>query len=439
MFIAYKGLKNKSVKFKILSEYAYKWLKDNKISKDLHNQVVKNTQDAVSLYLRQEWMKSNPNIRISVHENTPIFGKTLVNAIPSKVVTPIQLGTEVGDANFKMWIESVMIPKWKKEYPNNKFIQGLKPTVNMNTNRGTVGINYGLSINMLPKSDYEKSVFNDYIYEFNSLGLTEDGKGQKYDIKDLLYLYSLITNNGKIGPRSLHKIFNDYIKTRGPGSLPYSYRKFINEKDSDPTTYEKIVEFLGKGYMISPIVSNLNSRNGTIVRYRDSEAGKVLILEIKKDEKKKSGMSEEDYYDNYDYDDSYQDPNYEGVVQMDDEFGDSEHKPKNYGAYTPVTSINLNSNPIYFQNAISTEAVTRKPKNFEYSEEFDITLNADNIVIDIKGKDEESEKIAEIIIKDMNKHPEQYTKITLNPKQGERVITNMDKIKTKIDKLKSNC
>jgi hypothetical protein len=43
MFIAYKGLKNKSVKFKILSEYTHDWLETNNTPKDLHSQVIKNS------------------------------------------------------------------------------------------------------------------------------------------------------------------------------------------------------------------------------------------------------------------------------------------------------------------------------------------------------------------------------------------------------------
>ena len=341
MFIAYKGLKNKSVKFKILSDYVQDWIKTNKTGKDLHQQVIKNAQEAVSLYLRQQWMRSNPNIKISVHAETPLFGKSLVKAVPTKVVTPIQLGTEIGDANFKIWMETVMIPKWKKEYPDNKFIQGLKPTVNSSTNRGTVGISYSLPINMLPKSDYEKSVFNDYVYEFNKLGLATDGKGEQYDMKDLLFLYSLITNNGRIGPRSLHKIFNDYIKSRGEGSLPHSYRAFINEKDSDPNSYDEIVEFLGKGYMIAPIVSTISSKNGTIVRYRDSELGQVLILEMKKEDKQSSFVGEDGQeYENDDYNE-YQQESYEEIMiqQMNMDDGESQNNSRNYGSYSIVESI----------------------------------------------------------------------------------------------------
>ena len=442
MFIAYKGLKNKSVKFKILSDYVQDWIKTNRTGKDLHQQVIKNAQEAVSLYLRQQWMRSNPNIKISVHAETPLFSKSLVKAIPTKVVTPIQLGTEIGDANFKIWMETVMIPKWKKEYPDNKFIQGLKPTVNSSTNRGTVGISYSLPINMLPKSDYEKSVFNDYVYEFNKLGLATDGKGEQYDMKDLLFLYSLITNNGRIGPRSLHKIFNDYIKSRGEGSLPHSYRAFINEKDSDPNSYDEIVEFLGKGYMIAPIVSTISSKNGTIVRYRDSELGQVLILEMKKEDKQSSFVGEDGQeYENDDYNE-YQQESYEEIMiqQMNMDDGESQNNSRNYGSYSIVESIQMNGNPIYFQNAVHVkEQKIKTVKDFKYADEFKITLDENGYVVNIEGLDDSSSEIAKQLIKDINRNPKNYVRITLNSKTGKQIVTDIEKLERKIEQLKTKC
>jgi hypothetical protein len=43
----------------------------------------------------------------------------------------------------------------------------LQPVVNTKTNLGSVSINYGLPINMMPKTDYERDSFNDYKEAFN--------------------------------------------------------------------------------------------------------------------------------------------------------------------------------------------------------------------------------------------------------------------------------
>ena len=84
-----------------------------------------------------------------------------------------------------------------------------------------------------------------------------------------------------MGPRSLHKIFTNYIGNKGPGSLPYSYREFINMKDSNPNTYKEIIKFLGDGYMIAPITTP-SGNGGTLIRYRDVEKGNMLLLGIPK-------------------------------------------------------------------------------------------------------------------------------------------------------------
>ena len=65
----------------------------------------------------------------------------------------IQLGTDIGDANFKLWVERTLIPKLKDNpaLADNIFIQNLAPVITTNTNIGMPAINYGLGgINMLP-------------------------------------------------------------------------------------------------------------------------------------------------------------------------------------------------------------------------------------------------------------------------------------------------
>jgi hypothetical protein len=42
--------------------------------------------------------------------------------MPIYSVREIQLGTTIGDANFKLWMEEVVIPELKRRFPNNKFI-----------------------------------------------------------------------------------------------------------------------------------------------------------------------------------------------------------------------------------------------------------------------------------------------------------------------------
>ena len=431
MFVAYKGLKNKSVKFKILSEYTKDWIKSHGVSASLQSQVVKNSSDAVNLYLRQEWMKSEKDLRFTIPAGSHAFTSGLINAKITTVDLPIQLGTDVGDANFKLWMEEVMIPKWKKLYGNNKFIQNLKPVVNTGTTRGTIGISYSLPINMMPKSDYEKSTFNDYMYHFNNLGVD---KITGESIQDLLYLYSLITNNGKMGPKSLHKIFNNYIETKGPGSLPYRYREFINNKDSDPNSYDELVKFLGDGYMIAPITTP-TANGGSLIRYRDLEKGNILLLGLPKANSESS--NEEDYEEDYGRDYDWEET--DDVTIAEDESGQTVQKQDNYGRYKPLKQelIGGRANPIYFQNVMNTKHVKIGESSNIYGD-FKIKLTRDGNIVSIEGLTEESKKYIEQLTKVANSN-QKITIKSINGKRVKQVSSGLTAVKKAIDKINKGC
>lgn len=392
MFIAYKGLKNKSVKFRVLSEYAPKWIKAHGVQGVLQEQVIKNVSNAIDLFLRQEWMKEQ-GIYIKMPKGSHAFTKSLVKADVLQTEIPIQLGTDVGDANFKLLMEEVLIPKWKRKFPNNKFIQGLKPVVNTNTNRGTVGISYSLPINMLPKSDYERATFNEYMYHFNDLGVDD-----KYEvsIQDLLYLYSLITNGGKLGPKSLHKIFTNYIERRGVNSYPYSYREFINKKDADSKTFDEIVTFLGPGYSIAPITT-INGKGGDLIRQRDVESGNMLILSIPKESKT---SLEDDFEGVEGIDQDLFETQEEEIRNLDDSLETS--KTANYGRYRllDIGVIGGKSNPVYFQNAID---VSKKGNVLGLKTirkgDFKIKLVGNGAVLEIIGLTDEAKSKVEGLMK----------------------------------------
>ena len=132
----------------------------------MKEQTDKNAEKAVDLYMRQSWMKSYIKpITLPASTDSRTVYAFIDNAQQTRVLnynTEIKLGTELGDANYKLWMETVVIPELKRMYPDNKFIQGLQPVVNTKTNLGSVSINYGLPINMMPKTDYERDSFNDY-------------------------------------------------------------------------------------------------------------------------------------------------------------------------------------------------------------------------------------------------------------------------------------
>lgn len=241
LMFAYEGALKKSSKFRItaqlkpLLEYKYQITDPS-----LQEQLGKNLENLADTYYREEWMKQKyanryPVIPASTTTNKSYaFIDDTLNARPVHLNRTIQLGTNLGDANFKLWMEQVVIPKFKQMYPNNKFIQDIYPTINPKTSIGAISSAYSLkNVNMMPRTAYDKDVFRTYKNAFNNLKTEpkayKDAKGQDWNPQELLYLYSLIANNGKISSYSMHAIFEDYLET----AVPKSFHEFIANLDSN--------------------------------------------------------------------------------------------------------------------------------------------------------------------------------------------------------------
>jgi len=93
----------------------------------------------------------------------------------------------------------------------NEFIKLLTTTIfDMNTSHNS-SINYGLNINMMPRTDNERLLFNMVKSEFNKLG-AYDYKMTKKDsipILELMALYNIVTYSNKIGQSTLTPIMSD--------------------------------------------------------------------------------------------------------------------------------------------------------------------------------------------------------------------------------------
>jgi hypothetical protein len=93
----------------------------------------------------------------------------------------ISLGTDSGNATFKHWMETVVIPELKKglrhsngnertdSLRDNQFIQDLTLNIYQNTPNYNVVYAYTLPVNMSPRSDEEIALFDTYKSEFMKL------------------------------------------------------------------------------------------------------------------------------------------------------------------------------------------------------------------------------------------------------------------------------
>lgn len=393
LYIAQQGLKNKQLKYYFTTTKIADFIQENKVAPNLQQQVLRNGNNYVDYKLRQAWMQSvlKPiTIPGSTDKTkTYIFIKDLNNYKPLYFDKTIQLGTDIGDANFKLWMERTIIPKLKKDLSlkDNIFIQHLSPVVNTRTNLGMTSVYYGLNgINMLPQSDAEHDMFDIHKDAFNQLAtynLIKDAKGNNWTIKDLFYIYSLICNNGKFGPTSLHKIFEDYLDSE----IAQSYKHFIAGKDRDEAFRTQLIEDCTDEWlapMSSPYIGG-----SKILKYKDQNTEQILLY---KQKKKEQGNDFE-----YDIDDSFL-----NEMGYDPEGGiDYMAEINNYAKQTSKAlekrDYNFFANPSLTKTENSLQTV---PATMELTKQYPIRYEIRNgkpVIVDIGGNKEVAEKYIKLM------------------------------------------
>lgn len=172
----------------------------------LHDKYIKRVQKFIANRINNQFLLSQ-NIVLNVPNGMPVFdvnGKMIKYSKNAQIV----LGTPHGNATFKYWMENYVIPTWQSELSANKFIKDLVKFNISNTFDGEGQVNYALTENMMPKSDYERAIFKQYKDDLNSLQ-GETLKGTTIPKLDLLFYYNLIAYNGESGQNSFTSLFED--------------------------------------------------------------------------------------------------------------------------------------------------------------------------------------------------------------------------------------
>ena len=283
---SHEGAKLLSAKYRILGTKVPAFIQRAKVTDTrLKEQVYRNAESAIDTYFRRKWMQSKDfrmQLPASSDDSTVYaFIDTTQQARPNYYPREIVLGTSLGDANFKLWMERNIIPELKRLYPDNKFIQDLHPILNSNTQLGVISINWGLPINMMPDKgdEYGQDLVREYREAFNQLGSAEAypiSFDKKMALKDLFYLYSLISNNGRVGPHSLHGIMQDF-----DGDIVRSYRQSIAAQDKELTNpdspaYKEILELLGHDEVLAPFSTPWRG-GSNIFKHKDNKVDFVTL------------------------------------------------------------------------------------------------------------------------------------------------------------------
>ena len=275
-----------------------------KYNKNKEADVVKGLQNFIGDYIRKQWMLNSPLVKpIVIPNGNKIFNQN-GELIKLNTDATIQLGTQWGDASFKMWMENDVIPNLKagKIDPdldpisavlNNEFIKDLGNELFTHTVIKNPSIIYALPINMLPRTDNEQSILNNYKTWFNELirypyiytveHFDDNGNVIKdkvsIPILDLFTYYAMIAHNWKLGEKSLVPIlgdeqyqnsglikdFHEYV-----GTLDLS-GETLSLEDSEMVTEKEIIPY------IIPYGNPYSSFSSYIVS-KDPETKKRVIM-----------------------------------------------------------------------------------------------------------------------------------------------------------------
>lgn len=270
----------------------------NVYSTDNKEKVYRRTEQMVDRIMRDRYYLSKSLLFILprgseyfIKEGSRLVKKTVHSS------TPIELGTDEGNASFKLFMESVVIPNLQKgkygqgnnvniALAKNEFIKSLVPVLYKHNPHYNVTINYAPGINMSPRSDAEKALFEKIKYDFNafrsgSLSQIKYRIGNKdWDIPELFYYYNQIAFGSRPGENTLTSIFQDILDYRPIKE----FRDYESQLD-----LEGIIE-VDDNYLIKEVALRDNpwSSNMESIYYEDPDSGELALWNkttgIKQDE-----------------------------------------------------------------------------------------------------------------------------------------------------------
>ena len=263
------------------------------------------------------------------------------NGILQKRENTATLGLQSLDeiASFKYWMESKVIPDLKKNpyFKDNKFIQNMIGSSRNNTISRNEAIVYTLPINMMAKEGTPESIlFDQYSSDFHKINMLYD---DKYDVKELLFLYTLIAHEWRPGQASLVNLFTHDVESN---ELVKKYFETISELDKNPNNSEIFAKYKDEQNIFMATKNRTKNPDAQFILAYDPDLGENTLWEKNPEES--------------DYDDEYGDliDQAEFDYEMEDEgYGEWE----NYAFSIPgYTQLNLKSSNYYtlgsFLNAV---------------------------------------------------------------------------------------
>lgn len=215
-----------------------------------------------------------------------------------------QLGFSDANKFFKKWMEEVVIPDLKTQYPQNEFIKALTiVSYNKNASHNTTN-NYSTQVQQITNSQPQIQQF-ERVSEglLDLMGATYQGK----PIIDLFFLYDLIAYNRIPSQTALTPLFTNLMRVTD-NTLISAYTTYISQLD---TSGEYIIDLKGQKMeleqYIAPTISmyELAKTKEKYVFIKDVSGQYKLVSISKQYEKKKGGEFDDDDEPNVEDDPAY--------------------------------------------------------------------------------------------------------------------------------------
>lgn len=282
-----------------------------KVLKDKEN-ILKRVDSFLTGIMYDEFLKSSNVPTIQIEAGSTIISSTGV-PITLDSATNISLGTDLGNMNFKLWVENTVLPNLQNtyKYSSNQFINDLTPRRYKFTQFGNLVRGLALPIDMIPKSDSDQLRLDMYKYAFGEL--SDMYKSSGLTIQEIFYIYNMLTYQNKQNTRALTPITDTLYNVKN--SIAFKASKFISDFDKNVQlitgdVYSKIGDispYFTKQDLIQAVAPstreiNLKYFEGPYLRMFNYKTLQWELLKRKKtaeenDEAARHRLSEEGEYD----------------------------------------------------------------------------------------------------------------------------------------------
>lgn len=197
-------------------------------------------------YVLSEFLSSTSDYDFEVKVNSDqAKGRFKINYGKSIDPTKPVKNKDINIQQFIKFVNVVLIPKLKEEYPNNYFVKALRPDTSglkalskgESTAKAKMKWVFNFDIDKL-NSPASRNLYFDVVSGFDEIASTvtlEDLfgddviSGQDLKLGDILYLYDQILNFSSFGQGSLEKVFDHYIESNP--ELPLRIAEIETEHD----------------------------------------------------------------------------------------------------------------------------------------------------------------------------------------------------------------